>query len=125
MPLKLILYPDYLKHSSVNATDRQDVKEALQSVSKAAKHFEEMIKRDVSLIPDLMAREIKTRIAVISGGSRIFPGGGGAPTPKVGVLTYFFGQKLHENERIRTPGGGGRVPGAPLRSATGNLRVDL
>ena len=65
MHLKLILYPDYLKHSPVNATDRQDVKEALQSVSKAAKHFEEMIKRDVSLIPDLMAREIKTRIAVI------------------------------------------------------------
>ena len=30
---------------------------------------------------------------------------GGAPTPKVGVLTYFFGQKLHENERIWTPGG--------------------
>ena len=65
MHLKLILYPDYLKHSPANATDRQDVKEALQSVSKAAKHFEEMIKRDVSLIPDLMAREIKTRIAVI------------------------------------------------------------
>ena len=29
----------------------------------------------------------------------------GAPTPKVGVLTYFFGRKLHENERIWTPGG--------------------
>ena len=39
---------------------------------------------------------------------------GGAPTPKVGVLAYFFGQKLHENERIWTPGGGARVPGAPL-----------
>ena len=38
-------------------------------------------------------------------------GGGGAPTPKVGVLTYFFGRKLHENERIW---GQGRVPGAPL-----------
>ena len=33
-----------------------------------------------------------------------FPGG--APTPKVGVLTYFFGRKLHENERIWTPKGG-------------------
>ena len=30
---------------------------------------------------------------------------GGAPTPKVGVPTYFFGRKLHENERIWTPGG--------------------
>ena len=38
-----------------------------------------------------------------SGGSRIFPRG--APTPKVGVLTNFFGRKLHENERIWTPGG--------------------
>ena len=37
---------------------------------------------------------------------------GGAPTPKVGVLTYFFGQKLHENERIWTPRGA-YVPGAP------------
>ena len=50
-----------------------------------------------------------------SGGSRIFPRG--APTPKVGVPTYFFGRKLHENERIWTPGGA-CVPGAPLRSTT-------
>ena len=50
-----------------------------------------------------------------SGGSRILPRG--APTPKVGVLTYFFGRKLHENERIWTRGV--CVPGAPLRSATG------
>ena len=40
-----------------------------------------------------------------------FPGGG-APTPKVGVLTYFCGRKLHKNERIWTKGG--CVPGAPL-----------
>ena len=35
-----------------------------------------------------------------------FPDGARAPTPKVGVLTYyiaFFYQKLHENERILTP----------------------
>ena len=37
----------------------------------------------------------------------------GAQTPKVGVLTYFFGRKLHENERIQTPRGA-RVPGTPL-----------
>ena len=30
---------------------------------------------------------------------------GGAPTPKVGVLTNFFGRKLHENKRILTLGG--------------------
>ena len=42
---------------------------------------------------------------------------GGAPTPKVGARTYFFGRKLHENERILAPRGA-RVPGAPLRSAT-------
>ena len=47
-----------------------------------------------------------------------FPWGRGAPIPKVGVLTYFFGQKLHENERTRTPRGGrgSCVPGAPLDS---------
>ena len=37
---------------------------------------------------------------------------GGAPTPKVGMRAYFFGRKLHENERILAPRGG-RVPGAP------------
>ena len=31
---------------------------------------------------------------------------GGAPTPKVGTRTYFFGRKLHKNERILAPGGG-------------------
>ena len=39
--------------------------------------------------------------SIASGGSRIFPRG--VPTPKVGVLTYYFaifGRKLHENERI-------------------------
>ena len=38
---------------------------------------------------------------------------GGAPTPKVGVLTYYFAyflSKLHQNERIRTRGS---VPDAP------------
>ena len=38
---------------------------------------------------------------------------GGAPTPKVGTRTYFFGQKLHENERILAPGGGGARPWRP------------
>ena len=39
---------------------------------------------------------------------------GGMPTPKVGVLTYFFGRKLHENERIWTPRGGARPWRPPL-----------
>ena len=47
-----------------------------------------------------------------SGGSRIFPGG--APTPKVGVLIYYFCRKLHENERIWTPGGGRASLAPPL-----------
>ena len=42
-----------------------------------------------------------------------FSPGGGAPTPKVGTRTYFFGQKLHENERILAPGGGGARPWRP------------
>ena len=37
-----------------------------------------------------------------------FPRGGGAPTPKLGVLIYYFCRKLHENERIWTPRGGAR-----------------
>ena len=52
---------------------------------------------------------------VFSGGSRIFLGGGRAPTPKVSVLTYYFGRKLHENERIWTPRGeGGASLALPL-----------
>ena len=43
---------------------------------------------------------------------------GGAPTPKVGVQTYFLGRKLHENERILTRGGRASLA-PPLRSATG------
>ena len=36
---------------------------------------------------------------------------GSAPTPKSAIIFQFFCQKLHENERIWTPGG---VPGTPL-----------
>ena len=50
---------------------------------------------------------------LFSGGSRIFPGGANSQN-----CYYFshFCRKLHENERIWTPGGA-RVPGAPLGSA--------
>ena len=50
----------------------------------------------------------------------------GAPTPQGGAPTYGFAkisQKPHEIERIWTPGGGARVPCAPLRSATGDYIV--
>ena len=43
----------------------------------------------------------------------------GAPTLKEAIIWPFFSQKLHEIERIWTPGGA-RVPGAPLRSANDN-----
>ena len=53
-----------------------------------------------------------------------FPRGGGAPTPKVGTRTYFFGQKLHENKEFWPPGGRGARPWRPpLRSATDNLPI--
>ena len=35
---------------------------------------------------------------------------GGAPTPKSAVIFQFFPQKLHENERIWTPGGARVAP---------------
>ena len=38
--------------------------------------------------------------------------GGGASTPKIAIIFQMFCRKLHENERIWTPAGGG-VPGAP------------
>ena len=50
-----------------------------------------------------------------------FPRGGGA-NPKGEAPTNYlanFSRKLHENEEILGQMGGGRVPCAPLRSATG------
>ena len=47
-----------------------------------------------------------------------FPGGGS--NSQSGCANLFFGQKLHENERIWTLGGD--VPGSPLKSATGCLK---
>ena len=44
----------------------------------------------------------------------------GAPTPQGGAPTYEiakFSEKLHEIERIWTPGGGARPSRPPLRSA--------
>ena len=46
-----------------------------------------------------------------------FSPGGGANSQKCYYFSIFC-QKLHENERIWTPGGA-RVPGAPLGSANG------
>ena len=39
---------------------------------------------------------------------------GGAPTPKSAIIFQFYPRKLHENERIWTPGGGARPWRPPL-----------
>ena len=54
----------------------------------------------------------------------IFPGG--AATPKMGVLTYFFDRKLHENERIWTTKGGASLApplGPPLQKLSECLLI--
>ena len=58
---------------------------------------------------------------VNSGGSRIFPRGGREPS-RGGREHAKFSRKLHEIERIWTPGGGACVPHAPPRSANGKSR---
>ena len=58
-------------------------------------------------------------IWLVSGGSRISPKRG-RQLPKVLLFCNFFCQKLHENERIWTPGGGAR-PWRPLRSANASV----
>ena len=55
---------------------------------------------------------------LISGGSRIFPGGG-ANSQKCYYFSIFC-RKLHENERIWTPGGGASLA-PPLGSANANF----
>ena len=40
---------------------------------------------------------------------------GGAPTPKLGLFCKFFAENCMKMKEFRPPGG--RVPGAPLRSA--------
>ena len=56
-----------------------------------------------------------------------FPRRGGA-TPKVGVKTYylanFFLKNCMKMKEFGPSGGGARVPGAPLRSATDEARVN-
>ena len=54
---------------------------------------------------------IQWRIEVFLGGR------GGAPTPKVGVLTYFLAQNCMKMKEFGPPGAGAR-PWCPLRSAT-------
>ena len=54
-----------------------------------------------------------------------FPRGGGANSPggRQHTILPNFPKKVHEIERIWTPGGGeGRVPCTPLRSATGQTQ---
>ena len=51
-------------------------------------------------------------LTVVSGGSRIFPGGG-ANSQKCYYFSIFC-RKLHENERIWTPRGGARPWRPPL-----------
>ena len=58
----------------------------------------------------------KRILQCISVADRGFSPGGCANSQNCYYFSNFC-QKLHENERIWTPRGGGRVPGAPLRSA--------
>ena len=58
---------------------------------------------------------------VISGGSRIFPRGG-ANSQKCYYFSIFC-RKLHENERIWTPGGRASLAPPPLGSANGNYTI--
>ena len=44
----------------------------------------------------------------LSGGSRIFPKGG--TNSQIGIILQIFRRKLHENERIWTPGGTSLAP---------------
>ena len=44
---------------------------------------------------------------------------GGAPTPKSAIILHIFCRKLHENERIWTPGGA-RVLAPPHYSGSAN-----
>ena len=43
---------------------------------------------------------------------------GGAPTPQVGVRTYFLAENCMKMKEFRPPGGGGASLAALLRSAT-------
>ena len=56
---------------------------------------------------------------VTSGGSRIFPRGGGAPTPKIAIIFHIFAENCMKMKEFGPPGGGARVPGGPLGSANG------
>ena len=50
---------------------------------------------------------------------------GGAPTPKSAIIFQFYPRKLHENERIWTPGGGARPWRPPLDPPMGNIILNM
>ena len=76
---------------------------ATESVSATLNNVTEPLIKIASLNKPEVAN-VRMEPFIVSGGSRIFPGG--VPTSKVGVVIYYFCQKLHENERIWTPRGG-------------------
>ena len=72
------------------------------------------------LVQFVRLSQFKSFVHLISGGSRIFPRGGGV-NPPGGREHAKFSRKLHEIERIWTPRGGACVPHAPPRSANANI----
>ena len=42
---------------------------------------------------------------------------GGAPTPKIAIIFHIFAENCMKMKEFGPPGGGARVPGAPLGSA--------
>ena len=52
-----------------------------------------------------------------SGGSRISPRGGGAPTPKIAIIFHIFAENCMKMKEFGPPGGGARPWRPPLGSA--------
>ena len=52
----------------------------------------------------------RKKMIIISGGSRIFPGG--APTPKIAIIFHIFAENCMKMKEFGPPGGV-RIPGAP------------
>ena len=49
---------------------------------------------------------------------------GGAPTPKIAIIFHIFAENCMKMKEFGPPGGGARVPGAPLGSANGTNKIN-
>ena len=67
-----------------------------------------------TMLRNIFQMKVRNLLTHPSGGSRIFPRGGGAPTPKLELFCKFFAENCMKMKEFGSRGGGGAFLAAPL-----------